>query len=435
MLRFALLAAFASVCATAGAQGVLLVPDFTGDRVLAFSPLDGSLINANFIVDVANLESPKSAFDSGRGTVLVADQISDAVFEYSYGGAYLGKVAGGGVGPILDNIRGAAVKDGSLYITNFGSTGGAPGRAVVKVDLSNSANFSNLITGTFDPFDVLCRENDLLVSDSTGDDILRFDYSGVSLGVFHESNGSTGVNWPQQMSFDTDGNILVGNFSPTIGVYKYDAVTGSQLNFWATPMSTGSRGARRLLNGNILFTWGTGVGVFNPITNSSSLVIGSVNAQYINYSYGFDVPVMSYTISQGSEFAGGLASMVSSDDICLAVFNDENTLAAQVELNGVTSVLVPTSYRFKFEAFVARPGLSQLLEMKRTATSGWTVVDGRVAPLTDQVVEVTLTSTAVNHVSSTGQVGARVTWMPINDEDPATDGWIHCIDQAFWTIQ
>nr|HMS55864.1 hypothetical protein [Fimbriimonadaceae bacterium] len=93
MLRFALLASFATITVTATAQGVLLVPDFTGDRVLAFSPLDGSLINANFIVDVANLESPKSAFDSGRGTVLVADQISDSVFEYSYGGAYLGKVA------------------------------------------------------------------------------------------------------------------------------------------------------------------------------------------------------------------------------------------------------------------------------------------------------------------------------------------------------
>nr|HMS56940.1 hypothetical protein [Fimbriimonadaceae bacterium] len=344
-------------------------------------------------------------------------------------------VAGGGVGPVLDNVRGAAVKNGQLYIANFGTGGGAPGRAIVKVDLSNAANFSNLITGTFDAFDVLCRENDLLVSDSTGDDILRFDYNGTSLGVFHESNGSTGVNWPQQMSFDTDGNILVGNFSPVIGVYKYDASTGAQLNFWATPLSTGSRGAHRLLNGNILFTWGTGVGVYNPTTNTSSLVIGSVNAQYINYSFGFDVPVRSYEIIQGSEFAGGLASMVSSDDICLAIFNDENTLSAQVELKGVTSVLAPTSYRFKFEAFVARPGLSQLLEMKRFSTAGWTVVDGRVAPVTDQVIEVALTATAPNHVAGDGEVGARVTWMPINDEDPATDGWIHCIDQAFWTIE
>lgn len=430
-----LLALAAVASATASAQGVLLVPDWSNDRIMAFSPTDGALINANFIVDAVSLESPKSAFDSGRGTVLVTDQISDAVFEYTYGGTLLGKVAGGGVGPALDNIRGGAVKDGILYIANFGTGNGAPGRAIVKVDLANPNLFTNLATGTWDPFDVFPRENDILLSDSTGDDIFKIGYDGSNLGFFHESNGTTGINWPQQISPDFDGNILVANFSPPIGVYRYDSSTGAQLNFYPIALSTGTRGARRLANGNILFTWGTGVGVYNPATGLASAVLTGVNAQYIHFSLGFTVPISGYEVTQGTEFSGGLSSMSASDDVCLAVFNDEVSLSAQVVLNGRTPVTSPTSYAFRLESSVGRPGLSQLIELRNYDTAGWTIGDGRVATLADTVVDVVLTASSDAHVDANGDVSARISWQPINDEDPAVDGWIHCIDQAYWTIQ
>ena len=50
---------------------VLLVPDISGDRVLAFDPFDGHLVNQNFIPDDGRLGAPKKAISSGRGTTAV----------------------------------------------------------------------------------------------------------------------------------------------------------------------------------------------------------------------------------------------------------------------------------------------------------------------------------------------------------------------------
>ena len=39
-------------------------------------------------------------------------------------------------------------------------------------------------------------------------------------------------------------------------------------------------------------------------------------------------------------------------------------------------------------------------------------------------------NSAANFVSSGGEVKARMTWEPQNDEDPTLDGWLHRIDFA-----
>lgn len=194
-LRTFFVASALAISAYGASQGVLLVPDWTGDRVMAFSPFDGSVINLSLIVDPAgsggHLSSPRNAIDSGRGTILVSDQIGDGVYEYSYSGAYIRTVAGNGVGPALDNVRGIAVKDGYLYITNADSGGGAPGKAIVKVELANPNNNSVWASGgtTWDPFDINFRATDVLVSDINGDHILSFNFAGVRGANFHTSVG------------------------------------------------------------------------------------------------------------------------------------------------------------------------------------------------------------------------------------------------------
>jgi hypothetical protein len=41
---------------------------------------------------------------------------------------------------------------------------------------------------------------------------------------------------------------------------------------------------------------------------------------------------------------------------------------------------------------------------------------------------------ASQFVGSSGQMKLRVTWAPINDEDPTQDGWLHYVDVVRWFV-
>ncbi len=66
--------------------GLLLIPDSTTDRVMAFDPTTGNLVDADFIpADPDNLSTPKSAIlSAGGNSILVSDQIDDVVQEYAW---------------------------------------------------------------------------------------------------------------------------------------------------------------------------------------------------------------------------------------------------------------------------------------------------------------------------------------------------------------
>lgn len=139
-----------------------------------------------------------------------------------------------------------------------------------------------------------------------------------------------------------------------------------------------------------------------------------------------------YTITSGSEFTGNLASLFTSDDDCVSLFPDSATAIAQVELFGVSRLQSPSSMTFTLEASAERLGLSQALEFYNYAAGKFDFVSGTVAPTTDTSVDVTLTTTAPNYVGPNLALRARVTWAPINDEDPAQDGWLHRLDLVDW---
>ncbi len=196
-----------------------------------------------------------------------------------------------------------------------------------------------------------------------------------------------------------------------------------------------------LVNGRILGA--TGNLTFDNINELDMYTFrptGSNNVGYYdNYAAravipSFDVMVSSVTATEGSEFQGDRFSMDSSDNSRYEVFNDENTLAATVRLDGTAPPIVPTELRFTLESSVARPGLSQLIRMRNYSSGGNPVVDGRVATLSDTSVTVVLNSSATSYVGPNRELEATVNWAPINDEDPSQDGWIHAIDLAKWTV-
>ncbi|NUM49433.1 MAG: hypothetical protein HUU38_32435, partial [Anaerolineales bacterium] len=96
-----------------GTSGLLLIPDSTNKRVMAFDPISGDLIDADFVpADPTHLSTPVQAILSTSGTLLVSDQINDVVQEYALDGNYLGifAPAGGVNNAILDNIRGIQLR-------------------------------------------------------------------------------------------------------------------------------------------------------------------------------------------------------------------------------------------------------------------------------------------------------------------------------------
>lgn len=73
--------------------------------------------------------------------------------------------------------------------------------------------------------------------------------------------------------------------------------------------------------------------------------------------------------------------------------------------------------------------------MYNFVTGQWQQVDGRLGPPVDTLIEVTLSANVGNYVGGAGEVRARLTWSPVNDEDPASDGWILWTDLLYWTVE
>jgi len=253
-----------------GTTGILLVPESTNDRVMAFDPMTGDLINADFIpADSTNLSTPICAiagFDPD--TILVSDQIVDVVQEYdALTGAYIGVFAPAG-GPntsILDNIRGIAMSDSGTLLVTVG--GGANSNSVAEFD--SSGNYlGNLVAnnsgGLNSPFDVYLRASDYLVGGITSDDLLSYDLTGAFLSSLTSIN-----TFPEQITEAANGNILVANFSGTEeGIIEYTP-TGTLIGISDPASLGGYRGIYELGNGNLLTTNGSGV---HEIDRSGNLI-------------------------------------------------------------------------------------------------------------------------------------------------------------------
>ena len=263
--------------------GLLLIPESTNDRVMAFDPMTGDLVDPDFIPsDPDNLSTPICAILSAAGdSILVSDQLDDVVQEYDMDGNFLGTFApaGGADTAILDNIRGITLSpEGNLLVT----VGAGPNTDAVA-SFDGSGNFlGNLVAngagGLDSPFDVLLRNSDYLVGGINNDEILGYDLTGAFNSTFSPIN-----SFPEQIIEIPSGNILVANFSGTEeGVVEYTS-TGTQIGIY-DPASVGAyRGVYELPNGNILTTNGDGVHEIDRAGNLVETKIGGVSARFIEF--------------------------------------------------------------------------------------------------------------------------------------------------------
>ena len=278
----------------AAADNLLLIPDIsttTGKRVLAFSPVDGSLVNANFIPrDAVHLTSPKDVVPSGNGTLLVSDQVMNAVYEYSYSGAYLRTVTSQATSGI-QNLRGLAVHNNQIYVT----VGAGTLTNTVQTFAMDGTALGAFATSHFNsPYDIIFRSGDALISNQGTNTIDRYDLSGNYLSTFPAS----GVKFPQQITQEASGNLLVGGFSAPAGIYEFDA-SGNKVGLYSGA-SLFPRGAYELGNGNVLFTDGTSVREYNRATNAITTSFTGGNFNYIQLANVTPEPGIAALLAAGS---------------------------------------------------------------------------------------------------------------------------------------
>jgi len=271
-------------------NGLLLIPDSGGDRVMAFYPDTGNLYDANFVPsDPTNLSTPIAAALHPDGhSILVSDQLKDGLIKYDLNGNFVSffAPAGGPNTAILDNVRGWGVKaDGNILVT---CASGTNSDAIAEFDASGTyvGNFIPPNATIMDsPFDIIYRthENDYLVSTSTSNAIHRYDATGTYLNDL-----VSGMHFPEQIAEAASGNILVAGFSTPSGCYEYTSA-GVYVGYY--DVVSGLRGVYELSNGNILVTNGSGVYEINRSNQLVSTKISDVNGRFIHFAPGGGVSV------------------------------------------------------------------------------------------------------------------------------------------------
>ncbi|NOG93892.1 MAG: PEP-CTERM sorting domain-containing protein [Armatimonadetes bacterium] len=247
-----------ALAAGAAAQTYVLMPDSTNNRLVAFDPFDGSVVNGNLFALAGG--TPLNAMQVGS-EIWVSEQVGDRVSRWDLAGNSLGAISGA-----LDNIRGMELFNGVVYVSNGGAANGAPGASLRMFDTSGNSLGHFTTPQVSSPFDVLAFQGDLLVANSSAnDDIHRYTTAGSSGGTFHNS---TSLNFVEQMDFALNGNVLAAGFSSN-NIVWLDPTTGA---ITQSVTASGARGVFQLGNGNILWSNGSGAWVFDAATGGSTLV-------------------------------------------------------------------------------------------------------------------------------------------------------------------
>lgn len=258
---------------------LLLIPDWTYDRVMAFDYFTGDLVDTAFIhSDNPHLQSPKQALQRSKSRILVPDQVSDGVYEYDTNGIFVRLFApsGGINNAILDNLRGITFRpNGNLLVCN---ASGTAANTIQQFDTAGVYINSFITASVNSPYCILYRQGDILVSNSSGTPkVFKYDFTGALIGAFT----NTTMNFVQQMIKNSNGNIVACDFSGTGSGLKVFDSTGTLITTLAGV--TGVRGVYRLESGNYLTT--NSIGLYEIDDTTGTLIrqiYAASNLQYIN---------------------------------------------------------------------------------------------------------------------------------------------------------
>lgn len=142
-------------------------------------------------------------------------------------------------------------------------------------------------------------------------------------------------------------------------------------------------------------------------------------------------------ITEGSHFSGNLVSLMNDDDDRYSIFNNENGNQGEIYFYGQTpGFLSPSALHVKGVFRTNYPGQAYNMLLTNYDTGFWTMISSGNAYLQDQTAEYHCY--AVNNpskfIDQFGNMKLRLQWYPINDEEPAQDGWLDEVDEITWTV-
>lgn len=153
----------------------------------------------------------------------------------------------------------------------------------------------------------------------------------------------------------------------------------------------------------------------------------------ITLSRGMHATPDLFNLVLGEPFNDDLNNLAVSDDQYFSLFNDSVSSSAAVHFFGTKPTGGISRLRAIFEGRVERAGLVESVYRRNYNTGTWSFIHGASSKRQDQVYEILDTEDTATYFGN-GRMGLMMFWTPVNDEEPAQDGWLHRIDQIRWTL-
>ncbi len=271
--------AIAALATFAHAQ-FLMVADSGRGKVFLCDPMDGSVIDDDFITEVPGgpftFGTIKEALQVGN-EIWVTDQTEDAIWRFTatLNPAFVGSIPLG-----LDNMRGLCVVGAEVFVSNGDGGNGATANSIAVYDFAGTRTQTYLSSPGISPFDCEPFNADILVSNSSNHQINRFSTLGTFLNTFHAG----AIRFPQQVHVANSGpgatqEVWAAGFSTPSGLYRYDA-SGAQIGYFNAV--AGLRGCWYLGDGTVLVTASGTLAKVDPSDNTFFAVPVPVGASLHN---------------------------------------------------------------------------------------------------------------------------------------------------------
>lgn len=133
-------------------------------------------------------------------------------------------------------------------------------------------------------------------------------------------------------------------------------------------------------------------------------------------------------VTQGDLFDGDTDELLFSDNTAVMALNDSQNLNTEFQVTGRQKGPVNSFLNLVAELSIDRPGM--VVQTRALHTGGnFLPVDGRVAPTVNTLLNIPL---GLSFLPADGVVKVQIQFAPINDEDPAQDGWMARIEKLRW---